>query len=111
MFQESFDNFMAGGFESAVESSTRAGWSGAGNFYYVELFRDGSYSVHWSCNVGNLYDSPGLMLAVPQLGQEDWDDDPDLRYYDNAEQEMRDWFAEQVAAYPAAHPRYSDAMI
>jgi hypothetical protein len=90
--QQAFESFMSEGFEDAVDSSTKASWGGSG--YSVELFPTGSYRVLWNDSIGNLYDSPGVILPVPSLGDEEWDDDPAIRLYDGAEESMRDTFAE-----------------
>lgn len=91
-YNTAFDKFMSEAFEDAVNSSTQASWSGSG--YSVELFENGSYRVLWNNNIGNLYDSPGVILGVPSLSDEEWDDDSDLRFYDNAEEEIRDNYKE-----------------
>ncbi len=87
--EKAFNDFMAAEFESAVDKSTESSWGGGS--YSVELFPDGSYRVAPSDNFGNLYFTPGVILTIPTLGDEEWDEDPDLRYYDNAEQAMRDF--------------------
>lgn len=87
---EAFESFMANDFESACDSSTKASWGGSG--YSVELFEDGHYRVLWDNQIGNLYDSPGLILGIPALGDDDWDEDPSIRFYDNAGEEMREKF-------------------
>lgn len=94
--QQAFDSFMAVSFESAVDSSTKASWGGSN--YSVELFDDGTHRVLWDNQIGNIYDSPGLILPVPSLGDEEWDDDPNNRFYDNAEQGLRDSFQEYCQA-------------
>ncbi len=87
-----FDRFMSEGFESAVDSSTKASWSGGG--YSVEIFDDGDYRVLPNNSIGNLYDSPGLLLGVPSLTDDEWDEDETLRYYGNAEDALRECFTE-----------------
>jgi hypothetical protein len=67
--QQAFDNFMASDFEATVDSSTAASWGGGA--YVVELFEDGTYRSLDKGSVGNLYDSPGLILTVPHLNDED----------------------------------------
>lgn len=60
-------------FEQAVKDATTAGFSGSG--YAVELFEDGTFRVLWNGQIGNLYASPGLILGIPQFGEEtisDW---------------------------------------
>ena len=93
--QQAFESFMSESFEEACDSSTKASWGGSG--YSVELFEDGSYRTLWKNQIGNLYDSDGLILGVPALGEDEWDEDPDIRFYDNAEQEMRDKFEQAIA--------------
>lgn len=89
--KQAFNSFMDESFESAVDSSTKASWGGSG--YSVELFDDGTYRVLWDNQIGNRYDSPGLILSIPTLDSEEWDDDPSIRFYGNVEQEIRDSFA------------------
>lgn len=91
--QKAFESFMEQEFQSAVDSATRASWGGNG--YSVELFNSGKYRVLYNGEIGNLYDSPGLILPIPFLGQDEWDEDPTLRFYDNAEKEMRNVFEEK----------------
>ena len=90
--KSAFDSFMQVAFEGAVDSSTKASWGGEN--YVVELFDNGTYRTLWSKQIGNSYVSPGLLLSVPTLKEEDWDEDPSLRYYDNAEEYMRNVFLE-----------------
>lgn len=99
-FQQAFDKFMTEEFESAVDSSTKASWGGSG--YSVELFEDGTYRVLWDNQIGNLYDSPGIILGIPTLDEEEWNEDEDLRFYDNAEEYMRDVFKEEVKGFQAS---------
>jgi hypothetical protein len=91
-----FKEFMEKGFEDAVILSTRASWGGSS--YSVELFPDGTYRVQWTQNFGNLYDSPGVILEVPQLNMEDdWNDDnPSRSFFDNCEEAMKDKFDQVV---------------
>ena len=93
--QSAFDSFMSNDFKAAVDSATKASWSGSG--YSVELFDEGNYRILWNQQIGNLYDSPGLILSIPALGDEEWDEDSSIRYYDNAEVEIREAFEEQKA--------------
>lgn len=92
--KEAFESFMKNDFEKTVDSSTKASWSGS--HYVVELFHDGTYRTLHSCNVGNLYISPGLILVVPALDDEEWDSDPDIRFYDSAEENLREAFDEYL---------------
>lgn len=91
-----FETFMRIDFESACDSSTKASWAGSG--YSVELFDDGTYRVLWNQQIGNLYDSPGLILGIPAMTDEEWDEDPSIRYYDNAKEYMKEVFEEHYQA-------------
>lgn len=55
-------------FIAAVVSSTTAGFAGSG--YSVEFFPDGKHRVLWNGQIGNSYRSPGEIVRVPQLSQE-----------------------------------------
>ena len=59
-------------FASAIISSTNAGFSGSG--YSVELFLDGSHRVIWNDAIGNRYEPEGLVLGLPKLSDEDYQD-------------------------------------
>lgn len=93
-FDSAFDNFMREDFESAVDSATKASWGGSG--YSVELFDDGSYRVLWDNNIGNLYDSPGIILGIPALSDDEWDEDESIRFYGNAEDFMKETYKERI---------------
>lgn len=72
-FQEALENFItSAGFLPACINSTKAAFSGSD--YVVELFEDGEFRVLWSNQVGNLYQSPGVILSAPQFSDEDWKD-------------------------------------
>lgn len=88
-----FNAFMSESFESACDSSTEASYGGSG--YSVELFEDGSYRVLWNNQIGNLYDSEGLILGVPALSSEE-DDVENGKFYDNAEDQMRESFTQAL---------------
>jgi hypothetical protein len=94
--QAAFDEFMANDFEPAVDSATKASWAGSG--YSVEFFDKGNYRVLWNQQIGNSYDSPGLILGIPILNNDEWDEDPLIRFYENAREEFNDLFAENKAA-------------
>lgn len=55
-------------FVDAVVRSTQAGFGGSG--YSVEFFEDGSHRLLWDNQIGNLYQSPGEIVSVPQLTEE-----------------------------------------
>ena len=56
-------------FVDAVVSATQAGFSGSG--YSAEFFADGSHRVLWNGQIGNLYESAGEIVPVPQLSQDE----------------------------------------
>lgn len=95
MFTQAFQLFMSESFESAVDSSTQASWGGGS--YSVELFGDGSYRVLDTNSIGNRYDSPGIILQIPSLNEEEWDDDPSIRFYDNARDNLVNKYDQYVA--------------
>lgn len=82
-YQEAFDSFMQE-FDSACDKATEASYSMSG--YSVELCSDGSYRVIWDNNLGNRYDSPGVLLGIPPLTEDETD----------AEQAMKDKFEEAM---------------
>ena len=94
--QSAFNKFMREDFQSSVDSSTQASWGGSG--YSVELFHDGTYRVLWDNQIGNLYSTPGLILSIPALSGEEWGEDPSIRYYDSAEEFLRESFKEAIEA-------------
>lgn len=56
-------------FKAGVISSTKAGFGGSE--CKVELFEDGTYRVLWANQIGNRYETPGEILALPQIPDED----------------------------------------
>jgi hypothetical protein len=56
-------------FVNGIISSTKAGFGGSG--YSVELFADGHWRVMWDNQIGNLYNSPGMIVRLPQCSDED----------------------------------------
>lgn len=59
-------------FPEGVVKSTKAGWGGSG--YSVELFEDGSHRILWDNEIGNRYETPGVILSLPQLSCDDMND-------------------------------------
>lgn len=94
--KDAFENFIADeeAVKKAIDSSTKASWDGI-SYYVVELFDDGTRRVLWSNQIGNLYDSPGMILPIPALSSEEWDDDPTICYYDNAIELLENLFKEK----------------
>ena len=66
--------------EADLISATKAGFSGSG--YSLELLPSGDNRVLWDNNIGNLYSSPGLIISLPQINDDDWDEDDS--FFDNA---------------------------
>lgn len=93
---QALENFLSSpDFEAGVISSTKAGWGGSG--YSVELFEDGTYRVLWDNSIGNLYQTPGVILGLPKIPEDyyqgveiDWHD---LFGYNEFDQELRDALA------------------
>lgn len=72
-FAATLEQFIASDeFAPAVMSSTTAGFGGSG--YSVELLPDGTWRVLWNGQIGNLYESPGVVLGIPQHTQETVED-------------------------------------
>lgn len=98
-FRITLEHFIASNeFETAVKSSTTAGFGGSG--YSVELFEDGTWRVLWDNQIGNLYVSPGVILGIPQFDQDTVNDmeqyggDADLSFaLDEAAEGLREKFA------------------
>jgi hypothetical protein len=90
VFTEAFEKFMEEDFWAAADSATKASWDGSG--YSLELFPDGTYRVIWDNHLSDVYESPGLIISIPPLSDEDWDEDPSLCFYENAERKIRDKF-------------------
>ena len=59
-------------FKSGVISSTKASWGGSD--YKVELLPDGTWRVLWANQIGNLYQSPGVILHLPALDTDEMTD-------------------------------------
>ncbi len=57
-------------FEKGVIAATKAGWGGSG--YSVELFPDGTWRVLWDNEIGNLYNSPGEIMRLSKLNDNDY---------------------------------------
>jgi hypothetical protein len=91
MFTEAFEEFMDKDFRAAVDSATKASWHNLSSV--LELFVNGAYRILlWDEENENSYKSRGLIVSIPPLPDEDWDEDPENRCYDKAEQKIRDEF-------------------
>ena len=98
LLTQAFENFMQDSFHKAAISSTKASWGGSE--YCVELFDDGTYRVLWSGNIGNAYESTGVILGIPSLDDEEWDgteENEEDAYTKDAAELMREKFADYLA--------------
>jgi hypothetical protein len=57
--------------KAGIANATRASWGGGG--CSVELFRSGSWRLLWDSTIGNLYQSDGIIVALPIANDEDAD--------------------------------------
>lgn len=62
----------SGDFKSGVISATKAGWGGSG--YSIELFEDGTWRNLWNGQIGNLYETSGIILNLPQISENETSD-------------------------------------
>ena len=91
--EAAFESFITEGFREACISSTKAGWSGGS--YSVELFSNGTYRVLETQLFGSLYQSPGIIIKIPQLGEDDWDENTG-HFFLNAQDLMYESFEEAI---------------
>lgn len=69
--------------EAAIISSTKASWGGGR--YVVEFFPDSTYRVLAGITIGNRYHSPGLIVSIPELSEDEWDGTEEGEaYFENA---------------------------
>lgn len=73
-------------FADAVISSTQASFGGGS--YSVELFPLGDWRVLWTQSIGNQYESPGVILRVPPLSDEDYQAFEDMTHDGNMVQAL-----------------------
>lgn len=89
--ESAFESFIEDGFREACVTSTIGSWSGG--TYSVELFADGTWRVLETELFGLLYDSPGIIIEIPRLGEGDWNDDTG-HYFLTAQDLMYERYAE-----------------
>jgi hypothetical protein len=83
------ENYLASpDFRDGVISSTQAGFGGSG--YSVELFPDGSFRNLWDNQIGNRYESEGVILRLPALDADDMQE-----YIDDGAGDEEDFLKEQ----------------
>jgi hypothetical protein len=91
LYRPVFETFMLIDFKGAVDASTKASYNGS--WYVLELFQDGYYRILWEKDVGNLYESPGMIIRVPSLVVEEEDNG----WYDRAERGIRESFSSNLS--------------
>ena len=97
---QTLEKFLASDdFKQGVISSTRASWGGSG--YSVELFEDGHWRLLWNNEIGNLYDSPGTILSLPTLADDDVSQADDFMDEDYLLGEAFDIERSDLAEWPA----------
>lgn len=76
-FETTLESFLqSSDFEQGVISSTKASWGGSD--YRVELMPDSTWSVLWKNQIGNKYETPGIILVLPTV------DDSEVQKYQEA---------------------------
>jgi len=89
-YKEAFAAFKSIDIRVAIREATKL----VNSSIYVELFDDGNYRVVYS--VGNRYDTPGMMIGIPGVSDEEWDDDCHLIFYENAINEIETKFEQKM---------------
>jgi len=89
---DAYESFKHESLEDAIASSTKASWGGSG--YSVELNPDG-YRLIWNNDIGNRYDSPGVIIGVPTCSEEDLS----IAFYDNAIERFEEKFQQWKSDY------------
>lgn len=56
-------------FKQGVIDSTKASWGGS--CYKVEILPDGTWQNLWANQIGNRYETPGVIIALPALNCDD----------------------------------------
>lgn len=93
IYKQAFTAFTARASElqHALQASTQDAWEGK-RPWVLELLPEGRYRLlEWS-QVGDNYQSEGILLPIPVLDADDYDDNPDLCFFDNAIEELRDHY-------------------
>lgn len=92
-------------FGEGCKAATKASWGGSG--YSVELFADGTWRVLWDNEIGNLYESPGEIISLPVLNDDDYqecvvdrdmtEDDYFFSVFQNDEEELKQGMRDKLA--------------
>jgi hypothetical protein len=94
-------------FGEGCKKATKASWGGSG--YSVELFADGTWRVLWDNEIGNKYESPGEILGLPTLDDDDYqecvaaddapmtEDDYFFSVFQNNEEELKQFLRDKLA--------------
>jgi hypothetical protein len=96
MYEQAFQAFLASDqSKEAIISATKASWGGSG--YSVELFADGHFRVLWNGEIGNLYQSPGRLLRILPLTEDEYSEDFEDSCFENAINQLKEQWAEDAA--------------
>jgi hypothetical protein len=81
--------------EEAIKESTRLSWGGG--YAVVELFDDGTYRCMPTDTVGNKYESPGVIIPIPILTEEEWEEgeDGEEPFFEKAMEELSENFEQK----------------
>jgi hypothetical protein len=109
-YQQILDQYIASqNFKDGVVSATKASWGGGG--YSVELFEDGTWRNLWNNQIGNRYETSGILLGLPTISEnitremdeeKAVNDDSNLRdafdyEFDDLAKELRESLSDQLA--------------
>lgn len=85
-YRKAFDNFRKNtdAMESAILKSTKT------NGCSLELFEDATHRILCDGEIGNSYKSPGIIISIPKLDGDDYDEENGQHFFGNAIEEM-DW--------------------
>ena len=72
--------------EEIILHATEANFGG--DRHYLEIFPDGSFRV--AVSPGNRYDSPGILLDIPRLGEDEYDTRLGEHYFDDAVESLQE---------------------
>ncbi len=94
VFRSALDDFLASeNFKPSIISATKR-YMTFGSTDEIELLPDGTYRVLQSSEIGNLYETPGVILLLPIIANESLedleDDEAFSRAFDNEEEELKE---------------------
>jgi len=93
-FKMAYQAFVEEHAEEAIINSTEL-WES--DTYHVELFVDGTYRCLYGSEIGNLYESAGIIIGVPSLIADEYNaEEPTLSYFDEALEGLEESFDEAI---------------